>query len=304
VATTPGEVWDALVGGRDDLLGEVVRRDRLPPVLLGFLAGAALAVSGAVLQALLRNGLAEPYLIGVGPGAVLGVTAAALLAGSATTSLFAFPAARAALAFLGAAGAAALAFAAAGRGGRFGAASLVLSGTAVGAFVSAVAMGALYMASDDWHLVVLWLLGHLAPAEPGEILLLLGALLAGGAVALSRARDLDALALGDEPAGFLGVDARRATLLLAAVACLLAAAAVAVAGLVGFVGLVVPHLARGIVGPGHLRLLPAAALLGGALLALSDALARTLEPAVPVGVVTAFLGAPFLAVLVRRRGDS
>jgi iron complex transport system permease protein len=301
--TSVAEVWEALSDpSSSGVAADVVRRDRGPALVLGLLVGAALAVSGAVFQALLRNDLAEPYLIGVGPGAVLGVTAAALLSEDVVEGFLAQPVSRGVLAFAGAAVVAALVFAAARREGRIGAASLLLAGVAIGAFVTAVATGALYVAAKDWHLAVLWLLGHLAPAEAGEILVLGAVLLAAGALAWMRGRDLDALTLGEDPAGLLGVDAGRTIRVLGAAATLLAAAAVAVSGLIGFVGLVVPHLARGVVGPGHRALLPASALLGAGLLALADAVARTIQPPVPVGVVTALLGSPFLVLWIRRPG--
>jgi iron complex transport system permease protein len=293
-------VWQALLEGGDGLTARIVREDRLPPVVLGVLVGAALSVAGAVFQALLRNDLAEPYLIGVGPGAVLGVTVAAVAAGERTTGFLASTEARGLLAFLGAVAVAALVFALARRGGRLGAASLVLVGVAIGALVSSASTGALYVLADDWHLVVLWLLGHLSPATASEILLVAALLALAGTLAWAKGRDLDALTLGDDPAGLLGVSVQRTTVLLGGAAALLSAAAVAAAGLIGFVGLVVPHLARAIVGPSHRRLLPACALLGGGLLALADGLARSIVPPVPVGVVTAVLGAPFLAWYGRR----
>jgi iron complex transport system permease protein len=299
--TSPADVWTALTDpGAGGIATDVVRLDRLPSLLLGLLVGAALAVSGATFQALLRNDLAEPYLVGVGPGAVLGVTVAALLSERHAEGFWAEPASRGVLAFAGAGLVAVLVFSAARRAGRLGAATLLLAGVAVGAFVTAVATGALYVSAKDWHLAVLWLLGHLAPAQAGEIVVLAVVLAVAGGLAWARGRDLDALTLGDDPAGLLGVDVHRTTLLLGAAATLLAAAAVAVSGLIGFVGLVVPHLARRLVGPGHRALLPAAALLGAGLLALADAVARTIQPPVPVGVVTALLGSPFLVLWLRR----
>jgi iron complex transport system permease protein len=296
-----GEVAAALVGGRDgSLAADIVHTVRGPQVALGLLVGAALAVAGAVFQGLLRNDLVEPYLLGVGPGAMLGVTVAALAVGGSTMP----PAAvRGPAAFVGAAVVAALVFSAARRATRMPAATVLLAGIAVGAFVHAVATVLLHAGVRDWHKVILWLLGDLSLARYGEVGWLVVALVVGLAVATWRARDLDVLALGEESARATGVDARRALWVLGGAACLLAAATVAHAGLVGFVGLVVPHLARGVVGPAHRALIPASALLGAALLVIADGLARTLHPpqGLPLAAVTALLGAPVLAVLVLRR---
>jgi len=301
---SPVEVWEALTGPDTTTAARIVRTVRLPQVLLGLLAGAALGVSGALFQGLLRNPLAEPYLLGVGPGALLGVTVAALAVGSAHGAGVPPAALRAPAAFLGAVLVAVLVFSFARRAQRGPAAAVLLAGIAVGAFVHAVATAALHAGVRDWHLVVRWLLGDLSLASYGELGVLGVALAAGLAVGIVRARDLDVLALGEESARATGVEPRVALWTLGGAACLLAAASVAYSGLVGFVGLVAPHLARGVVGPGHRRLLVASAFVGSALLVLADALGRTLNApqGLPLGAVTAALGAPVLAVLVWRGG--
>jgi len=297
------DVWQAITGdAADTTTVDIVQTVRLPRVILGLLVGAALAVSGVLFQALLRNELAEPYLLGVGPGALLGVTLAALWFGEA-----AMPpaAARGVLAFLGAVGVAAIVFSFARRGVRRPAVSVLLAGIAVGATVHAIASGLLYTL-EDWHHVVRWLLGDLSLADYEQVAILGTVLLLGGAIAWLRARDLDVLALGEEAAWYAGVEVRRAVWLFGGLGCLLAAAAVAQCGLVGFVGLVVPHIGRRLFGPGHRALVPASALLGGGLLVLADGLSRTLHPpqGLPLAVVTAALGAPVLAGLVLRRGGN
>jgi iron complex transport system permease protein len=298
----PGEVWSALIGGeRGTTTADIVHTVRLPQVLLGLLVGAALSVSGVLFQALLRNDLAEPYLLGVGPGALLGVTVAALI--TAAAGEFASAAAlRSVFAFLGAVAVAALIFSFARRGVRRPAVTVLLAGIAVGAFVHAIATGLLYTL-EDWPRVVRWLLGDLSLAEYGDVALLGALTFVGVALAWLRARDLDVLTLGEETAWHTGVEVRRALWLFGGLGCLLAAAAVAQCGLIGFVGLVVPHLGRRLFGPGHRVLIPAAALLGGGLLVLADGLARVLHPpqGLPLAVVTAALGAPVLAWLVLRR---
>jgi iron complex transport system permease protein len=299
---SPGEVVGALLGRPGDAVArDVVLLDRLPRVGLGLLVGAALALAGPMFQALLRNPLADPYLVGVGPGALLGASVAGVLGVSAETVLGI--SGSGACAFGGAVLAAVLVLGVTGGGGRAASGRLLLAGIAVGTFVTAVATWILYVENRNWEESVRWLLGSLAWAD-GPRLAAAGAgtaLLAG--FALWHARDLDALALGEDSARLGGLDVARSVRTLAAGACLLTALAVAVAGLVGFVGLVVPHIGRRLVGPGHRALLPVAAGLGAGLLVLADALARaTVRVEVPVGVVTALLGAPLLALLVRRGG--
>lgn len=296
---TPAEVLRALGGEGDTATVRIVQEIRLPRVLLGLLVGASLAVAGVLLQALFRNDLAEPYLVGVGPGAFLGVTVAALAAAALPG-----PALRGVAAFVGAIAVSGVVFSAARRAGRDTGPTLLLAGVAIGAFVSSIATALLYVAIPRWDRVVYWLLGHLAPRTSGELTLVAVVLVVAFGAAFVRARDLDAVALGEEGAWLVGVHVRRLVAVQGLLACLLAAAAVSVAGLIGFVGLLVPHLARGLVGPRHRLLLPMALALGAGLLVLADAVARVVHPPLelPVGVVTAAIGAPFLAwILLRPR---
>jgi iron complex transport system permease protein len=301
VPVSPADVLRALLGSGQGVARDIVLLDRLPRVELGLAIGAALSVAGVLFQALLRNPLADPYLVGVGPGALLGASVAgamgllgAELAGVSATGV---------AAFLGAAAAAAAVLLVAGRGGAAAAPRVLLAGVAVGAFATAVATWALYAESENWQNAIRWLLGNLAGADASKVRVAAASVVVLAAVTWWKARDLDALALGEDSARLGGVDATRTVFLLAGVGCLLVAAAVAVAGLVGFVGLVVPHLARRFVGPGHRLLVPVAAGLGAGLLVLSDALARTVSRVeVPVGVVTALLGAPVFAAVLRRTG--
>jgi iron complex transport system permease protein len=302
VSLDPLEVARALLGlGGDDLARDVVRLDRAPRIALGAAVGAALAVSGVLFQALLRNPLADPYLVGVGPGALLGAAVAGAL-GLAGGSVAGFSVAGAA-AFAGSALAAVLVLGVAGRGGRGAPARLLLAGVAVGSFVTAVATWALYTQNESWQHAIRWLLGSLAYADGRRVGVAWVAAVAIVSLAWARGRDLDALATGEEAARLGGLDVPRAVAWLAAAGCALTAAAVATAGLVGFVGLVVPHLARRLAGPGHRALVPVAALLGAGLLVAVDAVARVASRTeVPVGVVTALLGAPVFAAIVRRAG--
>ncbi len=299
----PAEVFAALTGGETStLVDDVVFTSRLPQVLLGLLVGASLSVSGVLFQALLRNELAEPYLLGVGPGALAGITAAALLLGDVDAPQYLI---RGVAAFVGAVAVAVVVFSFARRGGRRPAVTVLLAGIAVGAFVHAIATGALHTL-EDWHLVMRWLLGDLSLAEYSQVAVLGVVLAVGGAIAWVRGPDLDVLTLGEEAAWYTGVEVRRAFWVLGGVGCFLAAGAVAQCGLVGFVGLVVPHIGRRLFGPGHRGLIPASALIGAGLLVMADALSRTLYPpqGFPLAVVTAALGAPVLAWLVLRRVGS
>src|SRR5512139_387779 len=272
---------------------------RLPRVLLGLLVGAALAVSGTSFQALLRNPLADPYLLGLSGGAALGAVLV-LVSGAAASAPLLLPAA----AVAGALAAVVAVWRLAAGAGALPPTSLILAGVVVSSFCSALVMflasvspagrvqGALY-----------WLMGSLA-SPPRDILAPVAVAVLGGTCALSLAGSrLNALSLGEETAAHLGVDVARTRALLFFAASLVTGAAVAAAGLVGFVGLVVPHALRTLVGADHRLLVPASALAGAAVLVLADTAARSVLPPaeVPVGVVTALFGAPFFLVLLRRR---
>ncbi|HYL21323.1 MAG TPA: iron ABC transporter permease [Gemmatimonadales bacterium] len=276
---------------------DVVRSLRLPRALLAFLVGGSLALAGASLQALVRNPLADPSLLGLSGGAGLGAVLAIALH---VTSPWALPLA----AFAGALGAMALVY----RLGLVGGAELdprvlILAGVAVGAFTAAVTT-ALVSLSDAAELrnAFLWLWGGLSGASWDSVLLLCIYAPLPIAVLLAAARPLDLLALGEEPARHLGADVESVKRRVYVAASLLTAAAVAVSGVIGFVGLVIPHAMRLLWGHRHRPLLPAAFLGGGALLLLSDTVARVaVAPReLPVGIVTALIGVPVFVLLLRR----
>ena len=296
------DVGQAIMGNDASDGAYVVRTSRLPRVLLAALVGAVLSLSGVLFQALLRNDLAEPYLLGVGPGALLGVTVAAWLASRGLTS-FDAEELRTGAAFLGAMAVALVIFSFARRATHSPTVSVLLAGVAVGAFVHALATGFLHSAIHDWQRVVLWLLGDLSLSSFGDVWFLLIVLVVAGGWALTRVKTLDVLTLGDEAAWLGGVSVTRALYVLGGLACVLAAAAVSRCGLIGFVGLVVPHIGRRLVGPGHRALIPAVVLIGSALLVAADTMARTVQAPteLPVGIVTAALGAPVLLLLLLRR---
>ena len=296
-AIDPGTTWAALTGGDvEPHIATIVREVRLPRALTAFGVGLCLSIAGVVFQALLRNDLAEPYLIGVGPGALLGVTIAAVIAGSGVPNA----ALRGIFAFAGAIAAGGLVFAFARQARRQVASAVVLAGVALGALITATATVVLHAAVRDWHRIWRWLLGDLSLAAFPDAALVGGCGLVGLLILLWRARDLDLLCLGERAAFHAGLSVRRSLWMLGGLGCLLAALSVSAAGLVGFVGLAVPHVARGLVGARHRLLVPTAALLGGGLLVLADVLARTAHApqGLPLGTVTAALGAPVLVFLL------
>lgn len=270
---------------------------RMPRVVLGALVGATLAVAGAAYQGVFRNPLADPYLLGVSSGAGLGATGV-IVAGLAV-SAYAIPAA----AFVGAI-IAVVATLALGRsvGGGRSETVLILAGVAVAAFANAGQTFLMQRYSENLRRIYSWLLGRLTTDGWTDVWVLAPYAAVTVAVVLLYRRTLDVMLVGDMEAASLGVDPTRVRLLLIAVATLGTAAAVSVSGLIGFVGIVVPHAVRMVVGPGHRLLLPLSVLVGAAFLVATDLLARTvLAPAeLPIGVVTAAIGAPFFLLVLRR----
>lgn len=301
-ATLAALVASVLLGPASIPLADVLRSDivwnlRAPRALLAFLVGGSLGAAGASLQALVRNPLADPFLLGLSGGAGLGaVLAIALhLSGPWALPLAAFVGALAALALvyrLGLIG-----------GGALDPRILLLGGVAVGAFAAAITTAIVSLAdAAELRNAFLWLWGGLSAASWDSVLLVAIYAPIPLIVLLAASRPLDLLALGEESARYLGTDVERVKRRVYLAASLLTAAAVAVSGVIGFVGLVVPHIARLAWGHRHRALLPAAFLGGGALLAVADTLARTVVAPreLPVGVVTALIGVPVFALLLRR----
>jgi iron complex transport system permease protein len=291
-----------LLGPADIPLGDVLASPivwqlRLPRAVLAFLVGGALGVSGVALQALVRNPLADPFLLGLSGGAGLGAVGAIALH---LPGPWALPLA----AFVGAVGAMVLVY----RLGLMGGAELdprilLLGGVAVGAFAAAVTTALVSLAeATELRNAFLWLWGGLSGASWTTVLVMTAYAPLPLVLLAAAARPLDLIALGEEPAQYLGADVRRLKRLVYVAASLLTAAAVAVAGVIGFVGLIVPHLCRLVWGRLHRTLLPTAFLTGGILLTAADTLARTVVAPreLPVGIVTALLGVPVFAFLLRR----
>lgn len=292
----PATVLNALGGRGDEAARAIVWTLRLPRVALGFLVGGVLAVAGAALQALVRNPLADPYLLGLSGGASLGAVLALALG---LTSPWAVPLA----AFAASLVAIAVVYRIGRAAGGLDPHVLLLAGVVVGAFAGAIVSGLLSVTKSDMaRSAMLWLMGGLGGVGWSGVGVLALYTLPALALLAGEARALDLLAMGEEPAQHLGVNVPRTRRRIYLAASLLTAAAVAAAGIIGFVGLAVPHAVRMVRGQDHRALLPAAFVLGGAFLVLADAGARTafapLE--LPVGVVTAVVGVPLFAVLLRR----
>lgn len=296
IAISPGDLVDVIRGTGSDMATAVVRTLRVPRVLLAILVGAGLGMSGGALQGAMRNPLAEPYLLGVSGGAAVGAVLATMLA--VPTALV--PVA----AFVGAIVAVIAAFFVAHAAGTRGDARvLLMAGVVVGAFANAAIMVALANAeSNTIRGALWWMMGSVADATWTQIALLAAYVGVGGAALVLLARRIDVLALGDDAAAGLGVDVDRSLRIVFLVASIVAAATVAAAGLIGFVGLVVPHLVRGAGARRHRPLLVGCALTGATLVVLADLLARIIRPPaeLPLGAVTALIGVPFFLVKLRR----
>lgn len=275
---------------------------RVPRVVLGALVGGTLALAGASYQGVFRNPLADPYLLGVAAGAGLGATLA--IGAGVPASGWLLPVA----AFAGALVGVAVTYALARIGGPRRTATLILAGVAVASFMTAAQTFVQQLTSDTIREVFAWILGRLTTVSWSEVVLLLPFVAVSGAILIAHGRHLDILSVGEEEASSLGLPADRVRLLIVLAATLATAAAVAVSGLIGFVGIVVPHAVRRITGVSHRLLLPISFLGGGAFMVGADVLARTvIAPAeLPIGVITAFVGAPFFAVILyqTRKGIS
>ena len=294
------EVVAAIRGDGDPTTVAIVRRLRLPRALLAALVGGSLAASGATFQALLRNPLAEPYILGVSGGAAVGAVGAIVLTGAPASG-----AVVALSAFAGAILAILLVFrVAASVGKALDTRVLLLAGVVVGAFFNACILLALTFAdTESFRSAMFWMMGSFSGATWRGIGTMAGAMVPAVLLLFALARPLNLFAVGEETAAFLGVRTERAKLLAYGTASLLTAAAVAVSGVIGFVGLVVPHVVRMLWGGDHRFLLPASVLLGATFAVLADTLARTAAAPteLPIGVVTAFVGVPFFVYLLRRR---
>lgn len=300
-----GELADRLPllgvsSGLSDREAAILWELRVPRVVLGGLVGAMLAMAGAAYQGVFRNPLVDPYLLGVAAGAGLGATlAVAYLPGRAAWPLDPLPLA----AFLGALAGVGATYVLGRSGTRTrSTATLILAGVAVAAFLTAAQTYVQQRNADTLREVYAWILGTLGTVGWREVAVILPYVAVSGVAIVLHRRLLDVMSLGDEEAESLGIRAARVRLVVVAAATLGTAAAVAVSGLIGFVGIIVPHAVRLVLGSSYRLILPLSVIFGAAFLILADFLARTaMAPAeVPIGVITAFFGAPFFLLVLRR----
>ncbi len=301
VALGAGELVDAVRGRGDSTVVAIVRGLRLPRAIQAALVGAALSASGATFQALLRNPLADPYILGVSGGAAVGAVLAVVI-GVEAASAWTVPLA----AFVGALLAIAVVLRIALMVGRtLDTRILLLAGVVVAAFFNACILLILTFADvESFRSAIFWMMGSLAGASWTRAGILAAYLIPALAILMTLARPLNLFAIGEETAAYLGTRVERTKVLAYGTASLMTAAAVALSGVIGFVGLITPHVVRLVWGSDYRFLIPAATLLGAAFLVLTDTLARTVAAPteLPVGVVTALVGVPFFVWLLRRRG--
>ena len=305
VAVAPGDTVAILahrllgleIGGTWTPAAETIVVDlRLPRVLSAMIVGLGLAVAGTTFQGILRNPLADPYVLGTASGAALGAAIGVLI--PVRTVFLEFGLVQL-LAFIGALLAVTVVYRFSRTGTLAPLTSLLLTGYAVGSLLAAGLAMTMYLSGTNLRQIFFYLLGGFEGSSWLQLALTTPIILAATAAILLRARSLNGFLLGEEAAAHLGVDVRRERVILLGLASLITAAAVSIAGLIGFVGLVVPHVVRLVVGPNARRVLPLSALIGASLLAGADLVAR-LVGGIPVGIVTAVIGAPFFLVLLRR----
>lgn len=270
---------------------------RMPRVLLAALVGSATAVSGVTLQGLFKNPMADPAVIGISSGAAVGGALAIVL--GVSIGIFTIPV----FAFIGAVGAVFLVFNIARVGGKVPVDALLLSGIAIATFLSAITSLLMYISGEDLHQIVYWLMGGLWARSWYHIAIVFFPISLGIAGIYIFARDMNVMLLGEESAQHLGISVENVKRILLVLVALIAGMAVAVSGIIGFVGLIIPHIVRIMMGPDHKILIPASALSGAIFLIWADTIARTIASPteIPVGIITALFGAPFFLYLLRSR---
>ena len=273
---------------------------RLPRIILSFIVGAGLAAAGTVFQGVIRNPMVDPYIIGISAGAGTGVMLALLLGVEIVFWNFSsIPA----FAFLGALLTVLLVYNLAKVGNKLPVLTFLLAGVAVSFILNSVMSFLMVIRTENLQQIIYWLMGSLAGSDWAAIKMILPYFIIGMIIIIYYLKDLNIILLGEESAGHLGVNVEKVKIILLGAASLITASVVSVSGSIGFIGLVVPHIARMIIGPDHRKLMPLAILLGGAFLLITDSLARTIMAPLelPVGIITALVGGPYFIYLLRRK---
>ena len=287
----------AWIEGIDPLFPVIVFDVRLPRILTAVVVGAGLAVSGAVFQGILLNPLADPYTLGVSAGAAFGASLA-LLFDIAVIGAWSVPA----MAFAGAAATLLFVVYLSSSSGGLSSSNLILSGIIVAAILSAGISFLKYVADEQVSIIIFWLMGSFGSKTWVDVWLTVAAVGAGMVVFVFFARDLNLMSLGDRTAASLGVNTKKMTLILLVTASLVSAVCVSVSGIIGFVGLLVPHMMRFVTGPDNRRLIPASLMAGAILLLCADTVTRAVLPnEIPIGVITALIGGPVFCYIFRKR---
>ncbi len=295
-----GDLITVIMGGNaSNVINTIILELRLPRAILAALVGGSLAVAGCALQGIFRNPMASPYVLGVSSGAAFGASVVIVLGAAFLPINFAIAISAFAFSFI-------TLFVVYGSSivnGKVQVETLLLAGIAVGAFFSAMTSFMQYIAEEQLQSIVLWMMGGLWNANWSQVMVVIPFMVIGCTLMLLHSRPLNAMMIGEEHAMVLGVDVNRVRSRVVIGATLVTAAAVSFSGLIGFVGLIIPHMLRIVLGPDHRILLPTSILAGAVFLVVMDMLARTVMSPVelPVGILTAALGAPFFLYLLRRR---
>ncbi|MCE5296766.1 MAG: iron ABC transporter permease [Euryarchaeota archaeon] len=301
IPLTFSEAFWALFGVGSDTNVYIVQNTNMPRVVMAIFVGAGLGIAGAVMQALFRNPMASPYILGLSSGASLGAAIGLTFTVAWIPSLLLVPL----LSFITCMATLFLVYSISHVGGRVPTETLLLAGIAVGSFLSAIVSLLTYMAGDELQDIVYWTMGNLTDVEWENILIVAPLIAAGCMIMISCSRDLNAMMLGGNHAQDLGVEVAKVRVQLLIASALVTAAAVAFVGVIGFVGLVVPHILRIVMGPDNRALLPASLLGGAAFLMMCDYISRVITAQsigiLPIGIVTSLIGAPYFIYLLRRR---
>ncbi len=294
------EVIDVLLGGGSSVDRTIVLDINLPRVVMGMFVGAGLAISGAVMQALFRNPMASPYILGLSNGAALGASIGMIFTISFIPVAITVPV----LAFIFCLGTMMLVYSLSRVGGNTQMETLLLSGIAVSALLSALVSLMTFLAGDQMEGIVFWTMGSLSKATWSNLMFVIPVISVGAFIMIMMSRELNAMMLGDAHAMDLGVDVRRVRILLLICTTLVVAAAVSFVGVIGFVGLVIPHVVRLIIGPDNRLLIPLTVVAGASYLVICDYIAHCMygiSGVLPIGIITALIGGPYFIYLLRRR---